>query len=71
MLKVRQYLDMLIPYIDGTDNHETQKYYEHLSTLRELVICKQHNMQRQIVKAGCIFQNMEPLLSQVYYDLDY
>lgn len=44
--EVRQSLDMFIAHVDGTDDHEIHGY-EHLCSLRELVIHEQYNKGKQ------------------------
>lgn len=44
--EVRQSLDMFMAHADGTDDHEIHGY-EHLSSLRELVIHEQYNKGKQ------------------------
>lgn len=47
VLEVRQSLDMFIAHVDGTDDHKIQGHYEHLCSLRELVIHEQYSKGKQ------------------------
>ncbi|XP_062854201.1 tigger transposable element-derived protein 7-like [Trichomycterus rosablanca] len=48
MSAVRESLDILISYVDCTDNREIQGYYGHLHKLRELVIRDQYQRGKQL-----------------------
>ncbi|KAG7167541.1 uncharacterized protein LOC121868385 [Homarus americanus] len=45
---VRESLDTILTYIDSTSSPQIQDYYEHLRTLRELIIREQHNAWEQL-----------------------
>jgi len=59
MSSVRESLDVLINYVDVCDNSTIQCYYEHLRTLRELVIREQYQRRKQL-KLDTFFKHKSP-----------
>ena len=49
MSQVRDYIDTLIQYVDGTNDLDIQGFYEHLRTIRELIIRQQYQRGRQLM----------------------
>ena len=43
MSQVRDCNDALIQYVDGTNDRGIQGFYEHLRTLRELIVRQRYN----------------------------
>ncbi|KAK4329010.1 hypothetical protein Pmani_000611 [Petrolisthes manimaculis] len=59
MSLVRESIDILLNYVDLCDNYNIQGYYEHLRTLRELVIREQHKRGKQ-TKLDTFFKRKTP-----------
>ncbi|KAK4308671.1 hypothetical protein Pmani_019642 [Petrolisthes manimaculis] len=59
MSLVRESIDILLNYVDLCDNYNIQGYYEHLRTLRELVIREQHKRGKQ-TKLDAFFKRKTP-----------
>ncbi|KAK4328333.1 hypothetical protein Pmani_001254 [Petrolisthes manimaculis] len=57
--RVRESLDVLINYVDLCDSSNIQGYYEHLRTLRELVIREQYQRVKQS-KLDTFFKRKTP-----------